>query len=348
MFGFKRRLLIAVAAILSLALLDLACVPTKVEEVEEVEKVERLEIVLASYLPPAYTFAFNSIDAFVDEIYEESEGKITFDIHHSSTLLGAKDSIPGLLEGVADVVTLPTIYVQASYPLLTVVSLPLIWDDTDHFVRALKFGSPLYNMLNEELARFNLYGIFGPADTSEMFWSRIPIRTPADLEGLNVRCSGELAGKETTAYGGSPVSMPSGEMYLALERGVLDVAFASVSTARSRAIYELVEYATYYPFHYYGGFDLYWRLDWLEGLPKPTRDIILEATKAYQAAMPVEMDKFNEEAMAVHREGGVEFLELTPAEVEVFKELAIPIWDWFRKRLGVAAEEAIGYIEAAR
>ena len=311
--------------------------------------LEPIKITFATYLTPSYVFFWEPFAIFTKEIEEKSGGKITFDVHGSGTLLDAKTCLPGLLEGTVEMIQLPTIYLQGSYPIMTGVSLPLVWENTDHFIRAMKIGSPLYNFFNNEMAKNNLYSIHGPCDTSEMFWSHVPIRKPDDLKGLNVRASGAAAAKESEAYGASPVSMPSGEMYLALERGVLDVAFASVSTARARSIQDIIQYCTYYPFHYYGSTELIMRADWFNGLPEEARNIILDAGRTFQKEMPLAMDRDNEETNVLFREAGIEFIELSPEEIAAFKTKAATVWDWWKGDVGAeAGDTVLKLIEDAR
>ena len=340
-----RILFYLIAVVIIMALVLPACAPAE----KPAPTLEPMTITFATYLPPAYTFFWEPFEIFTKEIEEKSGGKITFDVHGSGTLLEAKACLPGLLEGTADMIQLPTIYLQGSYPILLAVSLPLVWDDADHFIRAMKIGSPLYNFFNNEMAKHNIYSFHGACDTSEMFWSHVPIRKPDDLKGLNVRASGAAAARESEAYGASPVSMPSGEMYLALERGVLDVAFASVSTARARSIQDIIKYCTYHPFHFYGSTELIMRADWFNGLSDEARKIIMDAGRIYQAAEPGAMDSYNEEALVVLKEGGVEFIELSKEEVAVFKAKSQPVWDWWKGEVGAElGATALKHIEDAR
>ena len=76
----------------------------------------------------------------------------------------------------------------------------------------------------ETYAAFNLVPRQGPALAPQMAgWFRKKINTIADFKGLKMRIPG-LGGKVVTKAGGTAVLIPGGEIYAALERGVIDAS----------------------------------------------------------------------------------------------------------------------------
>ena len=74
----------------------------------------------------------------------------------------------------------------------------------------------------ETYAAFNLVPRPGPATGPQMAgWFRKPINTLADYKGLKMRIPG-LGGKVVERAGGTVVLLPGGQIYGALERGVID------------------------------------------------------------------------------------------------------------------------------
>jgi TRAP-type mannitol/chloroaromatic compound transport system substrate-binding protein len=62
-----------------------------------------------------------------------------------------------------------------------------------------------------------------------MGWFRKKLNSTADLKGLKMRIPG-LGGKVYAAFGTSVVLLPPGEIYTALERGVIDAGWAPTRT----------------------------------------------------------------------------------------------------------------------
>ena len=77
---------------------------------------------------------------------------------------------------------------------------------------------------NQILADFNMVGMpCGNTGVQMTGWFKNPVKTPADLKGLRMRIPG-LGGKIYATLGVNVVLLPGGEIFPALERGVIDAA----------------------------------------------------------------------------------------------------------------------------
>jgi TRAP-type C4-dicarboxylate transport system substrate-binding protein len=309
-----------------------------------ISSAKEINVKMATYLTPSYVDLMAAMQGFVDEVNTKGKGKIKIDFFHSGKLLEVKELIPGLMDGSADIVALPTTFVMGTYPITGVLSLPLLFDSVDHFVSAVKMDSPLYNFLNQDLAKKNLYVIFGPGDTREILWTKKPVRSPDDLKGLKIRAPGVLQAKEIEAYSGAPVTIGSNELYLALQTGVCDGALNSHSSTVARAIQEVVRYGIFpkVPFEFYGGNDLYFRADWLKSLPIDVQTIIMDAGKNYQVTIAKETVRVVVEVYEpALKAAGVEFIYLNDQETEMFRQKVTKVWDFWRSQAGKDADKAI-------
>lgn len=107
---------------------------------------------------------------------------------------------------------------------------------------AMPFGmeSPMYAawiyygggdaLLKETYKPHNVYPIFcGSISPEAAGWFRKEIKTPADLQGLKMRAAA-LGGKIYQKLGASVTLLPAGELFQALEKGVLDATEFSLPT----------------------------------------------------------------------------------------------------------------------
>lgn len=83
-------------------------------------------------------------------------------------------------------------------------------------------GAALYNEIYGQFGM--VYLPYGVTNNESGFRTNEPIRNLADLQGKRLRLSGLEQGKILERLGGSQVSMAGGEIYQALERGVIDGA----------------------------------------------------------------------------------------------------------------------------
>jgi len=101
-------------------------------------------------------------------------------------------------------------------------------------------GIPL---LNEMAKDSNALFIGGIVTTPEVFLSmKVPLKTVADVKGKKIRAAGD-GGILLSKMGASVVMMPGGEVYEALQRGVIDgTELSSPGYDYSQATYEVIKY----------------------------------------------------------------------------------------------------------
>jgi tripartite ATP-independent transporter DctP family solute receptor len=114
-------------------------------------------------------------------------------------------------------------------PVYQVFSLPYLFRDEGHFWRVLDGG--IGDSMLERLATkgdgtpSGLHGLAWYDSGSRSFYTKRPVRGPADLRGLKIRTmSDPVAMDMVQAMGGSPTPIAWGELYTALRQGTVDGA----------------------------------------------------------------------------------------------------------------------------
>lgn len=102
-------------------------------------------------------------------------------------------------------------------------------------------GRELYN---EVYGKFGMvYLPYAVTNNESGFHTKEPIRTIEDLQGKRLRVSGLEQGRLLNELGGSQVSMAGGEIYQALERGVIDGAeFSTPNVDWSGGFQQVTQY----------------------------------------------------------------------------------------------------------
>ena len=156
------------------------------------------------------------------------------------------------------------------------------------------------------------------------------INTIADFDGLKFRAFGDW-GKVLDDLGASVVGMPAGEVYEALQRGVLDAC--ELSDIATNVAFGLHEVAKHW---YYPGVhapmatgDFYVNKDEFNKLPPAYQKILLEVRKATLASNFTMMPVLNAEALPTALAAGVQFTE-TPLEVQAeLAQRADALWQQY-------------------
>ena len=150
------------------------------------------------------------------------------------------------------------------------------------------------------------------------------IRAPADIKGQKVRSAGPTFASMWQAAGASIVSIPSNEVYNALQTGVADATDTSSGSFVSFRIYEQVKCLTA------PGENALWFMyepvlmskKSFSRLTKPQQDVLLRAGKKSQEYFAKEAKGLDDEMVKAFRDHKVEVVTLTPAEYEQWLKVA--------------------------
>ena len=150
------------------------------------------------------------------------------------------------------------------------------------------------------------------------------IRTPADVKGLKFRSAGPTFAAMWQAAGASIVSIPSNEVYNALQTGVAEATDTSSGSFVSFRIYEQVKCLTA------PGDNALWFMyepvlmskKVFDRLDKKQQDVLLAAGRKAQAYFAKEAKGLDDEMVKVFKDHKVEVVTLTPAEYDAWVKVA--------------------------
>jgi len=150
------------------------------------------------------------------------------------------------------------------------------------------------------------------------------IRKPDDIKGLKVRSAGPTFASMWQAAGASIVSVPSNEVYNALQTGVADATDTSSGSFVSFRIYEQVKCLTA------PGDNALWFMyepvlmskKSFNRLNKKQQDILLQAGKKSQQFFADKAKSLDDEMVKVFKDHNVEVVTLTPQEYDLWLKVA--------------------------
>ena len=189
--------------------------------------------------PPAPTFPSVQMERWKVEVEKRTGGQVSIDTYPGGTLLGAKEMMDGVIAGQADIGCLCMAYQPGRFVVTNATSLPL-------GIPNAKVGSlallDLYRKYQpEEFGQVKVLTMFTTAPTNIM--SKVPVRTLADIKGLDLRASGGAA-QILKAWGANPVGMPMPATVEALQKGVVKGLFSSLESMKDFKFAEMLPYVT--------------------------------------------------------------------------------------------------------
>ncbi len=175
---------------------------------------------------------------------ELSGGKMSMVIYSGGQLGSEREVIELLQVGAIAMTKVSTISMEGFADDMRVFSVPYIFEDNDHYWRVL--GGDIGQELLDSLSPVLLKGLgYYDAGSRSFYMTDGPIKTPADLAGKKVRVLPSRASIDMVkALGGSATPISWGELYTALQQGVVDGAENNPPSYYLSKHYETSKYYT--------------------------------------------------------------------------------------------------------
>ena len=154
-----------------------------------------------------------------------SQGRIKFQMFPGSVLGGEKEMIEQTQVGAIQILRTSLGPIGPVTPEVNIFNMPFVFRDVKH-MRAVIDGAIGQELLDKVSASPNrLIGLAWMDGGSRSLYTKKPVRSMADLKGQKIRMMGNPLFVDTmNAMGGNGISMGYGEVFTALQTGVIDGA----------------------------------------------------------------------------------------------------------------------------
>lgn len=207
------------------------------------KKSEVLEIKLAHGLAPTHP-VHKAMVYFADEVAKKSDGTIHIDIYPSEQLGSERECIELLQIGSLGITKVSTSPLESFEPKFKVFGLPYLFRDDGHRFKVLEgeIGKELLKAPMDD----RLMGLcFYDAGSRSFYTVDKPVYKPSDLNGLKIRTQESTTAMQMVrALGGSPTPIAWGELYSALQQGIVDGAENNPPSFYLSHHYEVCKYYT--------------------------------------------------------------------------------------------------------
>ena len=178
---------------------------------------------------------------FAEKLKEKTNGAVEVQVFPNSQLGNQRDMIEGMIFGTVDMCMSTTAVLGNFVPELSVFDLPFLFRDRAHAYKALdSLGMELAKLGEQRGFKLLVMMENGVRHTTN---SKRPIRKPEDMKGLKVRVMEQVTFiKMMELLGASPTPMAFGEVYTALQKGVIDGQENPLSTITTSRLFEVQKY----------------------------------------------------------------------------------------------------------
>jgi tripartite ATP-independent transporter DctP family solute receptor len=281
-------------------------------------------------------------ELFAQLVQERSGGQLIIDTFPASQLGNGRDMVEGLQLNTIQIYT-GTLSVTANFaPKMGIYSLPYLFRDIDHAHKVVK--GEIGQELAKELEAVGILNIGHWESGFRHFTNNIrPITSAADLKGMKMRVlESEVFVELMQQLGATPVPMPVGELFSALEQKTVDGQENPLGQIVNLKFYEVQKYLTLDGHIYDVGAILVSKAAF-DALTPELQQIVREAA--------AEASEYNQQLSFEAEAGYVDFLkengiivEENP-DLESFQKAVAPVYEKFGDKYGMDLIERIRSVQ---
>jgi TRAP-type C4-dicarboxylate transport system substrate-binding protein len=262
------------------------------------------------------------VRVFAAEVEKRTKGALKFEIYPGSSLMKTNAQFSSMRKGALDMALIPLSYAGGEIPEVNIGLMPglVVSYEQAYGWKTKPVGAELDRVLQAKGIQLVswIWQAGGVASRSK------PIVDPEDAKGMKVRGGSREVDMILKEAGAAVVTLPSNEIYAAMQTGAMDAAMTSSTSFISFRLEEVAKALTT------GRTGAYWFMfeplmiskQVFDALPKDQRDAIM--------AVGAEMEKFAMDAAKkddievanVYQKAGAKVVDLSQASIKKWQALA--------------------------
>ena len=261
------------------------------------------------------------LNALQEYVEEKLGDKVEIRIYKNGVIGGNSEALELLQMGSLDLVVTSGSNLEAFANEYKIFGLPYMFKDEASFRKVMneeEFANIIYNATADK----GIQGVTWFSNGVNNFYSSKKIETPEDLKGLMIRVQASEANvKLAQGFGAAAVVMDYGEVYTALQNGVID---AGANPEMALVNMKHGEVAKYYSRTEHQIFtDMFVaNINFLDSLTAEEKEIFQKGFEISTEVSNGEWDKQISESIEVATQMGVEFITV---DKQLFEEMQKPV-----------------------
>ncbi|MBV8045226.1 TRAP transporter substrate-binding protein [Pluralibacter sp.] len=286
---------------------------------------EKVTLKLAHNLERSHV-VHQAFEEMAKEVKQLSDGKMTIRIYPSSQMGSARETMELLQNGALDMTKGSASDLESFDNTYAIYNLPYLFKDQAHFNKVV-FGDVGKDIMAASKDK-GFFALSAYVAGTRSFYAKKPITRPEDLKGLKIRVQASPTTlKMIELMGGSPTPISFGEVYTAMQQGVVDGAENNVpSWVQTRHI-EIAKVFSEDEHASIPDFLVISTKTWNKLTPEQ-QQILAKAAKDSETWQQKAWDKVEAETRAQAKAMGGQFVAVDKAP---FREAVQPLYDDFKK-----------------
>lgn len=267
---------------------------------------------------------------------EKSNGRLKIEVYHSAQLYNDPDAIQAISIGNVDIALPPANLLTSVNPNWGVFELPSLFGINYDQYRQLVTGELGQKLASETEKKLNVK-VLGYYHMGNWMWAsnKKMIESPADFKGQKIRIiGGQLQESFMKEFNAGPTQIAWPEVYTALQQGVIDGLETTMSGANQIKGWEVMKYVAYSKHKQLPYTMMINRASW-EKLPADLQQILQDTFNESQVYQDDQINQVDTKGADTFRENGSEVVELTPEQLDAFRQKVLPLENGLVKDLKI-------------
>jgi len=263
-----------------------------------------------------------AVDVFKNYVETKSQGRIKIDAFHASQLGNEKEILEGLKMGTIELGTITTGPIPTLFKPIMVFDIPYLFPSEYVAWQVLDgpFGDELMEAMRVQTGVRSL--AVSENGYRHFFTGKKPVHSPDDMKGLKLRTMENPAHmKLVEALGASPTPIAFGELYMALQQGVVDGAECPITLINNMKFYEVQKHVVL-DGHLYNPLILFINDGLWKRLSPELRQIMYEGAQFYNITQRALTQRQIQTGLENLKANGMEIYVPTPEEMRAFRDLS--------------------------
>lgn len=174
-----------------------------------------------------------------DLVQERSQGRIKFKYFYGGSLIKKPQFADAVGKGIADISTGPVSFLTGKMPALSIFEVFGAYQ----LKKSPEMIEAVMPVLSDIFASKGIVPLMIQYTDTAVFCHKTKfLKSPADWKGQKMRLAGRWQSAAGEMWGGSPVFMPPSDLYLSLQRGVIDGYILIWDIVNGLKLYEVAPY----------------------------------------------------------------------------------------------------------
>ncbi|WCF11876.1 TRAP transporter substrate-binding protein [Edwardsiella piscicida] len=289
------------------------------------QAAEKVTLKLAHNLERSHV-VHQAFEQMAKEVQQLSNGNMRIRIYPSSQMGSARETLELLQNGALDMTKGSASDLESFDNVYAIYNMPYLFKDQQHFDNVV-YG-PVGKEIMDSTKDKGFFAMSAYVAGTRSFYAKKPITSPADLKGMKIRVQASPTTiKMVELMGGSPTPISFGEVYTAMQQGVVDGAENNVpSWVQTRGI-EIANVLSEDEHASIPDYLVIATKTW-EKLTPEQQDILTKAARNSEAYQQKLWDQVDAESRAQAKAMGASIVSVDKAP---FRAAVQPLYDEFRK-----------------